>query len=88
MKILYHKSFKKSYKKRFLHNKKVVDVISLRIQLFSINPNDLKLRTHTLLGSRKGFYSFSVTGDIRIIFYYDQNNDAVLIDIGTHNQVY
>lgn len=88
MKILYQNSFKKSYKKRFFHNKKLTKVISSRIEQFSIDPNDLQLKTHILLGSKKGLRSFSVTGDIRIIFYYDQNDNAILVDIGTHNQVY
>jgi len=88
MKIFYQNSFKKSYKKRFLHNKKLAKIISFKIQQFIINPNDLQLKTHTLSGSKKGLRSFSVTGDIRIIFYFDQNDNAVLVDIGTHNQVY
>jgi len=88
MKILYQNSFKKSYKKRFFNNKRLINIISLRIQQFNINPNDIQLRTHTLSGAKKGLHSFSVTGDIRIIFYYDQNDNAVFIDIGTHNQVY
>lgn len=88
MKILYQNSFKKSYKKRFFHNKKLINIISLRIQQFNINPNDIQLRTHILSGAKKGLCSFSVTGDIRIIFYYDQNDNAIFIDIGTHNQVY
>jgi len=88
MKILYQDNFKKSYKRRFLHNKKLTKAIYLKINQFSIDPNNPQLKTHTLLGSKKGFYSFSVTGDIRIIFYYDQDNNAVLVDIGTHNQVY
>ncbi|PIP63671.1 type II toxin-antitoxin system mRNA interferase toxin, RelE/StbE family [Candidatus Roizmanbacteria bacterium CG_4_10_14_0_2_um_filter_33_96] len=88
MKILYQNSFKKSYKKRFFNNKRLINIISLRIQQFNINPNDIQLRTHTLSGAKKGLRSLSVTGDIRIIFYYDQNDNAVFIDIGTHNQVY
>ncbi len=88
MKIFYQNSFKKSYKKRFVYNKKLKKIISLRIEQFTLNPDDPQLRTHTLLGSKKGLRSFSVTGDIRIIFYYDQDNNAILVDIGTHNQVY
>ena len=88
MKILYQNSFKKSYKKRFFHNKKLTKIIFLRINQFNIDPNDPQLKTHTLSGTKKGFSSFSVTGGIRIIFYYDQNYNAILVDIGTHNQVY
>ena len=88
MKILHHQSFKKSYKKRFFHNKKLVKIISERIGQFNNNSKDPQFKTHALSGTKKGFYSFSVTGDIRIIFYYNRNEDAILVDIGTHNQVY
>ncbi len=88
MKILYQNSFKKSFKKRFIHNKKLIKVISKKITIFGTNFKDQKLKTHALSGAKKGFYSFSVTGDIRIIFYVDQNGNSVLVDIGTHNQVY
>ena len=88
MKILYKNSFKKAYKKRFLNNKKLTKLISLRINQFISNPNDPQLKNHNLLGSKKGFYSFSVTGDVRIIFYYDQDENAIFVDIGSHNQVY
>ncbi|MEK7597057.1 MAG: type II toxin-antitoxin system mRNA interferase toxin, RelE/StbE family [Patescibacteria group bacterium] len=88
MEILYQNSFKKSFKKRFLHNKKLVKIISEKINQFSLNYKDPQLKTHSLTGSKKGFYSFSVTGDIRIIFYINQKREGILIDIGTHNQVY
>jgi len=45
------------------------------------------LRLHPLKGLRKGYYSFSVTGDIRIVFYIFKG-DIYFVDIGTHNQVY
>jgi addiction module RelE/StbE family toxin len=88
MEILYQNNFKKSFKKRFLHNKKLTMIISKKIKQFSLNPKDPQLKTHSLTGSKKGFYSFSVTGDIRIIFYVNQNQESILVDIGSHNQVY
>ena len=88
MHILYKNSFKKSYKKRFLHNKKLIVVITTRIAQFEINPQEQSLRAHALEGTKKGYYSFSVTGDIRIIYCYDVNDSVIFIDIGTHNQMY
>lgn len=38
---------------------------------------------------RRGKRSFSVTGDMRIIFEEHENYTMVLmLDVGTHNQVY
>lgn len=87
MALYYKNSFKRSYKKRFTHNSKTRTIIKKKIDLFLENPKHPVLRVHPLQGIRKGYYSFSVTGDIRIIFYIFQS-DIYFVDIGTHNQVY
>lgn len=88
MKILYKNCFKKLFNKRFIHNKKLIEVITSRIKKFISNPKDQQFRAHILTGAKKNFYFFSVTGYIRIVFYINQNKESVLVDIGTHNQVY
>lgn len=58
-----------------------------RLSMFITNPRHPLLHDHALKGNRSGHRSFSVTGDIRII--YRVIDDAIeLLDIGTHNQVY
>ena len=42
---------------------------------------------HKLIGSLEGFRSFSITGDIRVVYRKD-GAEIELYDIGTHNQVY
>lgn len=88
MEIYYYKNFKKNYKKRIFQNKKLSKVVANRIGIFMKNPKDPILNTHRLIGAKRNFYSFSVTGDIRIIFYYTNDGKVALIDIGSHNQVY
>jgi mRNA-degrading endonuclease YafQ of YafQ-DinJ toxin-antitoxin module len=87
MALYYKDSFKKSYNKRFKENTKIKAVIATRIAIFLENKNNPLLRNHALKGVRKGYYAFSVTGDIRII-YYEYEGNHYLVDIGTHNQVY
>jgi len=36
----------------------------------------------------KNLWSFRVEYDMRIIFYFAGDNHAVLVDIGTHDEVY
>lgn len=55
--------------------------------LFVQNPHNPFLNDHPLKGSKEGFRSFSITGDIRAIYYVAEGN-AYFVDIGTHNQVY
>lgn len=58
-----------------------------RVKLFGENYQNPQLKDHQLTGKLQGFRSFSVTGDIRVI-YYINDDTAYFVDIGTHNQVY
>lgn len=46
------------------------------------------LNIHGLRGSYAGKYSFNVTTDYRVIFAYESDNVATLIDIDTHSNLY
>ncbi len=82
-----HSHFKKSYKKRIFPNKDLIKKVHDRLELFKQDPTFPILKDHSLIGDMKEFRSFSITGDIRII-YYLEDNTVWLYDIGTHNQVY
>lgn len=79
--------FKRAYKKRIDPSPKLRQKIKERIALFQINPRSPFLNDHPLKGNKSGYRAFSVTGDIRIIYFMDHDT-AYFIDIGTHNQVY
>ncbi len=83
-----HPNFKKNYKKRIGRDRQLVAKTKKRIQMVSSNPRHPLLRDHALTGSRQGFRSFSVTGDIRIIYRELSSDHIILFDIGSHNQVY
>lgn len=87
MKVLFHRQFKKSYKKRIAPHPKLVARFTERLTLFIENPVHPELQTHHLVGEKIRLMAFSITGDIRVV--YRQEKDVVLfLDIGTHNQVY
>ncbi len=88
MKIELHPYFKKSYKKRISNNPKLVLKTAQRINLFQENSDEPILRDHQLKGSKNNLRSFSVTGDIRIVYMKISEEHIILLDIGTHNQVY
>ncbi len=87
MRLKYTKNFHKSYSKRIGRNKNLDKRFYERLQLFIQNPQNLILKDHKLTGARKQFRAFSVTGDIRVIYYIEKET-IYLIDIGSHNQVY
>jgi addiction module RelE/StbE family toxin len=81
------KNFQKQYKLlvRVKHSLKLK--IEQRVDLFVENRNNPLLQDHALVGSMKGLRSFSISGDIRII-YKDESEISIFEEIGTHNQVY
>jgi len=86
MEVQYHKDFLKRFKK--LDKKLKIKVVET-IELFSKNPLEQSLKNHQLKGSLKHLRAISVTGDMRIIFeQFDNYTLVVMLDVGTHNQVY
>lgn len=58
------------------------------MELFSKNPFNPKLRTHKLTGRLDGLWAFSVAYDCRVILRFLTKDEALLIDIGGHDEVY
>ena len=78
--------FKKQYKKLSPALQKKAKE---EIDRFAKNPFEISLKNHKLQGQLKGFRSFSVTADIRIIFEERQGYVLVIfLDIGRHDHVY
>jgi len=88
MEIRTDKSFLKNFNKRIFSNKNLVARFNSRLKLFVSNPRNPLLKNHALIGKKQGLYSFSVAGDIRVIYQKVSENEIVLVDIGSHNQVY
>ncbi|KHE91841.1 MAG: hypothetical protein K8F52_07115 [Candidatus Scalindua rubra] len=55
---------------------------------FTENPFHPSLKTHNLSGKLKGYLAFSITYEYRLVFKFISENKALLIDIGTHDEVY
>lgn len=87
MQINYTKKFRKNFNKRISRNKKLNQQFLERLQLFLRNPQEPFLKDHKLTGAKKHLRAFSITGDIRVL-YYQEGGKIYLVDIGTHNQVY
>ncbi|WP_282926588.1 type II toxin-antitoxin system YafQ family toxin [Helcococcus kunzii] len=79
--ITYSKTFKKNYKKLTFTQKKL---LKNKLKLFIVNPLHPSLRTKKIKGS-DGIWEFSVNMDIRVIWYYEENNLIFFLDIGHHN---
>ncbi|MBI4023300.1 hypothetical protein HY375_04005 [Candidatus Berkelbacteria bacterium] len=82
-----HRTFTKHYEERIAPNAKLAKQFDRRLRQFLGGRTDL-VKDHPLTEILKGKRSFSITGDIRVI-YADSGLAYVFVyDIGTHNQVY
>ncbi|MBI4492340.1 MAG: type II toxin-antitoxin system mRNA interferase toxin, RelE/StbE family [Chloroflexi bacterium] len=57
------------------------------LRIFQQNPADPRLRTHKLHGQHEGRWAFSFGYDARVVFLWDADT-AVLLDVGSHDEVY
>lgn len=87
MNIIYHRIFLKHLKKRILPNIALTKKFKARIEIFTQNPTNPILLDHALGGDYAGYRSFSITGDVRVV-YKKTVNSIICIDIGSHNQLY
>ena len=89
MEVSFSGSFKKAFKKR-IRNTEIEAGFWERLEIFINNPYDSCLKTHKLSGKLKDLWSYSVTFDMRIVFYFtkDKPKKAIFIDIGNHDEVY
>lgn len=87
MKIQYHRAFLKNYKKRVAPYPKLEKQFKVQLEKLLKDSKDPSLRGHKLIGKKKNFRAFSVTGDIRVVYIIFDSN-IWLYDIGSHNQVY
>lgn len=82
MQIVYTKKFVSEFKK--LPKKVRLSAIE-KEKLFKKNPYEPKLKTHKLTGKLKGHLAFSINYSYRIIFVFENKNEAWFLSVGTHS---
>jgi addiction module RelE/StbE family toxin len=86
-KIEYTKQFQRRLKQRYSHQPKVIARLQYHLELFSQGVRKEPINDHPLTGKFKGLRAFSIGGDIRVV-YQETDDRYLLLDIGSHNQVY
>ena len=87
MKIKYVRQFIKHFYQRIQPFPNLNRQFDERIKLFLSSPNHPFLKNHKLKGEKKDRRAFSITGDIRVV-YFIEGGIIYFVDIGSHNQVY
>ncbi|MBQ9691210.1 MAG: type II toxin-antitoxin system RelE/ParE family toxin [Eggerthellaceae bacterium] len=80
-KISYTKRFQKHYKRFTKLEKKQ---IKSKVEMLSLNPCHPSLRAKRIQGTDE-LFECSVNMDIRIIWYYEDDELIMLLDVGHHN---
>ncbi|MCP4396562.1 MAG: type II toxin-antitoxin system mRNA interferase toxin, RelE/StbE family [bacterium] len=86
--ISFSSSFKRAFKKYVKNRSDSETTFWKVVEIFTVDPFDARLKTHKLSGKLKDLWSFRVEYDLRVIFYFSEENKAVFVDIGTHDEVY
>ncbi|HMO77782.1 MAG TPA: type II toxin-antitoxin system mRNA interferase toxin, RelE/StbE family [Candidatus Paceibacterota bacterium] len=84
MNVKFHKNFKKALKKQpgNIQNK-----FFECLDIFVEDQFSYQLNNHALSGKFKGWRSINITGDVRV-HYREEERAIILLDIGTHAQLY
>jgi addiction module RelE/StbE family toxin len=80
-------TFEKHFKQRIKPNSMLTNQFKERLLLFMTGERGRPIYDHALTGKLDGKRAFSVTGEIRVV-YVELEDAIVLLDVGTHSQVY
>ncbi len=82
MKILYLPKFARQYKKL---PDNIKDLAEEKEKIFRQDPFDKRLKTHKLRGELKGYLSFSINYNYRIIFDFVDDKTVRFYSVGNHD---
>jgi addiction module RelE/StbE family toxin len=86
--ITWDQGFKRIYRKKIKDDSELKKRFWKALESFSKNPFNPSLKTHKLTGRLHGLWAFSVSFDCRVIFKFLNDKEILLIDIGSHEEVY
>ncbi|MEW5694114.1 MAG: plasmid stabilization protein [Candidatus Hydrogenedentota bacterium] len=88
-KIIYTNSYTRRAKNFIKHHPDITKQYEKTLKLLEINPFHPSLRLHKLKGRLSELYSVSINISYRIsLDFLIKKNKIILIDIGSHNEIY
>jgi addiction module RelE/StbE family toxin len=91
--IIFANSFKRAYKSLIRKHPELKPKTENILRLLAENPFNPSLQTHKLKGQLAGSWACTVEYDCRIVFDFIENSksgdeEILLLDIGSHDEVY
>ena len=87
MEILPSSYFSRKYKKFVKKHPQLSSKIDQKLELFRTDQNHPSLRLHKLSAKNAEVWSISISTEIRVLFTYTSGG-VILIDVGSHDEVY
>jgi addiction module RelE/StbE family toxin len=88
IKVFLDDGFKRSFKKIVKNNSDIKDKFKEKLELLINNPHHPFLKTHKLSGKLQDCLAFSVDYKTRVLFKFIDETSVLLIDIGSHDDIY
>lgn len=89
MKLIKDDNYQRKERKFFKKQPQLLDKYAEVLNKLKTNPFDPSLKTHKLKGELGEFHACSLTYEYRIVCtFLIQNEAIVLVDIGSHDDVY
>jgi addiction module RelE/StbE family toxin len=89
MKLVKDDNYQRKERKFFNKHKDLLDKYEEVLKKLAVDPFEPSLKTHKLHGKLSDFHACSLTHDYRIVcLFFIQNDTIVLVDIGSHDDVY
>ena len=88
MEVAFSASFRRTFKKLVKGRPALEEAFWAKVEIFTRDPYDARLRTHKLSGKLHDLWSFSVTYDVRVVLSFVEDDRAIFEDIGDHDTVY
>lgn len=86
--IVWDEGFAKILKKWSKKHPDLISEFEIKLKIFAESPFHPSLKMHSLSGNLKGYWSIRINYEYRLIFNFVSQTKVLLIDIGTHDEVY
>ena len=86
--LILNESFLRILKKWRKKHPELVNRFQQKLTLFTDEPFHPSLKTHSLSGNLAGYWAISINYEHRLIFKFLSDTKVLLIDLGTHDDVY
>lgn len=80
--------FIKQLRKKYSAQKNIIAKFKYNLALLLVEPFHSSIYNHPLTGYHAGFWTFSIGGDRRVLYYFRDKQTIVLYKVGDHAELY